>query len=290
MEKINDNKKQVERNEDLLSMEGKAESSLERRKKLLENFIRRGLDTYGSTKRIINILIDKIKDPVLEKKKQKEIRERYEKVKSENRDRRTLFYNPGDGIRSLTSLPEKWPNKEWKTRAIEARGFIDCCAVILQSKSDKGIGVVHISPYAAFGGEYVVGPDLDVDIKDRDYKSSISRTIRELSCEKIIRDNQGVLEEAPKWRIDKKYHEDNFICPEEMERAKEDLKIIIIGGHKNLLESLAIELRNDNYLLKDLQIEPEIYDCGTGEKDIFITNNQIFVEDKTNKKVYEPFL
>lgn len=25
------------------------------------------------------------------------------------------------------------------------------------------------------------------------------------------------------------------------------------------------------------------------EKDIFITNNQIFVEDKTNKKVYQSF-
>lgn len=140
------------------------------------------------------------------------------------------------------------------------------------------------------GGEYVGWPDLDVDIKDVDYMASISRTIRQLSCEKITRDNQGVLEERPKWRIDKKYPEDNFIRTEEMEQAKQDLKVIIIGGHKDLQKSLAIKLRNDNYLLKDLQMDSEVYDYGTGEKDIFITNNQIFVEDKTNKKVYEPFL
>lgn len=81
MEKINDNRKQGERNETLPFMEGKVESGLERRKKLLENFIRKGLDTYGSVGKIINALIDKIKDPVLEKKKQKEICERYEKIK-----------------------------------------------------------------------------------------------------------------------------------------------------------------------------------------------------------------
>lgn len=290
MNKTNSEENLSGKNEALLSEESKSESGLEKKKKLLGNFIRKGIDAYGNAKSMLNTLIDKVKDPILEKKKQKEIREHYEKIKGENRDRKILFYNPGDGVKNLTSLPEKWPDKEWKTRAIEAQGFIDCCAVIFQSKSDKGIGVIHISPYAAFGGEYVGGPDLDVDIKDRDYMSSISRTIRKLSSERITRDNQGILEEAPKWRIDKKYNEDNFIRSEEMEQAKKDLKVIIIGGHKDLQKSLAIKLRKNNYLLRDLEMESEIYDYGTGEKNIFITNDQIFVEDKTNKKVYEPFL
>lgn len=289
MEKISDNRKQGERNEISPFMEGKAESGLEKRKKLLGNFIRKGLDVYGSAKGAINVLVDKIKDPVLEKKKQKEICERYEKIKSENRDRRTLFYNPGDGVKSLTSLPEKWPDKEWKTRAIEAQGFIDCCAMIFQSKSNKGIGVVHISPYAAFGGDYVGGPDLDISMKDVDYEESISRTIRKLTCERFIDDMGGFLEEKPKWLIDKKHPDSKFISTEEKEQAKKDLKVTIIGGHKDLQKILANKLREDNYLLRGLQMEPEICDCGTGEKDIFTTNDHIFVEDKTNKKVYQPF-
>lgn len=290
MDKINNDENLSGENEVLPSEESKTESGLEKKKELLGRFIRKGIGAYGNAKSMINTLIDKVKDPILEKKNQKEIREHYEKVKSENRDNLYLFYNPGDGVNNLTSLPEKQPDKEWKTRAIRALGFIDCCAVIFQSKSDKGIGVVHISPYAAFGESYVGAPDLDVSIKDRDYSSAISRTIRELSCERIIPDDHDILKEKPKWRIDKKYPEDNFIRPEEMEQAKQDLKVIIIGGHKDLQKSLAIKLRNDNYLLKDLQMDSEVYDYGIGEKDIFITNDQIFVEDKTNKKVYEPFL
>lgn len=160
-----------------------------------------------------------------------------------------LEYRNGQGVASMLSPANK---ETGKITPILAPDFRDCCGVIM--KSEKGVAVVHISPYVQFDGEQDQTMQFSgIELKNRNYYEHLDRYIKELSTQ----DSEG-----------------NNLPP--------SMQIIggqpsMVGVLENKFSNPAKQIGTEFGVYSFPQIKPEVYMAGNDPKAIIASSESTYI-------------
>jgi len=256
---------------------------------ILESFINKGSRLYADARNLISSTLDRINPARVEKRN---LRENLAKYQEATKDRRQMIlnYRQGEGVAAMVVKKTTEGQAKEKTPFIEARGFIDCCGVVLQSK--EGLGIVHISPTNVYEADQYPGVDLYMEVQKSNYAEHLAATLKTM-CGKENEDD-GWPSDYRGLIIDPQNEQESHLSIEEISKMQDSLKISIIGGDRYLAGVLKGTFERgwgtgaggDKINLP--QIKPDVYYCGGGDKDIIATEDPIFVRDNTARALYQP--
>lgn len=234
----------------------------------------RGTQWPSKTRQLSERVLNRIQPHRAERQQQAQLLKRIIEL---HQNVKFLPYAQGEGI---TTGVSRRLSSERPAPNIEAPGFRDCCAVVLQAPD--GVAIVHISPLVE-NSDYNPVVDYQGEVRKSDYHIHINSALQKLASKgereyDILKPEQ----EAPV-----------KLNPEQVKYISENVKMTVIGGseilagiirnqYSNPVESFYTKTKA-NISIPKIGSTEVLY--GNGPKTVLANMNEIYVLEEAGSKI-----